>query len=78
MSDVTAVDDLKRRLQVEGGPLIDPGPPGFATVTFVWRAPEGSPVRHVYLEANGVTDFSGYAAVPGTPDSALFPDIFLD
>jgi citronellol/citronellal dehydrogenase len=30
------------------------------------------------LEANGVTDFSGYAAVPGTPDSALFPDIFLD
>ncbi|MEE6387358.1 NAD(P)-dependent oxidoreductase [Microbacterium paraoxydans] len=30
------------------------------------------------LAANGVTDFSGYAAVPGTPDSALFPDIFLD
>lgn len=30
------------------------------------------------LEAAGVTDFSGYAAVPGTPDSALFPDIFLD
>ncbi|WP_353113155.1 NAD(P)-dependent oxidoreductase [Microbacterium sp.] len=30
------------------------------------------------LEADGVTDFSGYAAVPGTPDSALFPDIFLD
>lgn len=30
------------------------------------------------LEAQGVTDFSGYAAVPGTPDSALFPDIFLD
>jgi citronellol/citronellal dehydrogenase len=29
------------------------------------------------LEAAGVTDFSGYAAVPGTPDSALFPDIFL-
>ncbi|EGD22781.1 enterochelin esterase [Rhodococcus hoagii] len=56
MSDVEAVDDLQRRLQVEGGPLIDPGPPGFATVTFVWRAPAGSPVRHVYLEANGVTD----------------------
>ena len=30
------------------------------------------------LEAAGVTDFSGYTAVPGTPDSELFPDIFLD
>ena len=30
------------------------------------------------LEAAGVTDFSGYAAVPGTPDAARFPDIFLD
>ena len=30
------------------------------------------------LEAQGVTDFSGYAAVPGTPDEKLFPDIFLD
>jgi citronellol/citronellal dehydrogenase len=30
------------------------------------------------LEGEGVTDFSGYAAIPGTPDSALFPDIFLD
>lgn len=30
------------------------------------------------LEAAGVTDFSGYAAVPGTPDSELFPDVFLD
>lgn len=29
------------------------------------------------LRAAGVTDFSGYAAVAGTPDSALFPDIFL-
>lgn len=29
------------------------------------------------LEEAGVTDFSGYAAVPGTPDSAMFPDIFL-
>ncbi|MET0734981.1 MAG: NAD(P)-dependent oxidoreductase [Microbacterium sp.] len=29
------------------------------------------------LEAAGVTDFSGYAAVPGTPDDELFPDIFL-
>lgn len=29
------------------------------------------------LEEAGITDFSGYAAVPGTPDEALFPDIFL-
>lgn len=29
------------------------------------------------LEADGVTDFSGYAAVPGTSDDRLFPDIFL-
>ncbi|BDV32102.1 SDR family oxidoreductase [Microbacterium terricola] len=29
------------------------------------------------LEAAGIPDFSGYAAVPGTPDSELFPDIFL-
>jgi len=30
------------------------------------------------LAAAGVTDLSGYAAVPGTPDAELFPDIFLD
>ncbi|GAA1322663.1 NAD(P)-dependent oxidoreductase [Leucobacter albus] len=30
------------------------------------------------LAAEGVTDFSGYAAVPGTPDDRLFPDIFLN
>ncbi|MDF2918327.1 MAG: short chain dehydrogenase [Microbacterium sp.] len=30
------------------------------------------------LEAAGVTDFSSYAAVPGTPDAELFPDVFLD
>lgn len=30
------------------------------------------------LAATGVTDFARYAAVPGTPDEALFPDIFLD
>ena len=30
------------------------------------------------LEEAGVTDFARYAAVPGTPDSELFPDIFLD
>ena len=29
------------------------------------------------LEASGITDFAGYAAVPGTPDDQLFPDIFL-
>jgi len=29
------------------------------------------------LEAAGITDFSAYAATPGTPDSGLFPDIFL-
>ncbi|GAB3151798.1 NAD(P)-dependent oxidoreductase [Microbacterium neimengense] len=34
-------------------------------------------VEEVLAEA-GVTDLSGYAAVPGTPDSAMFPDIFLD
>jgi len=33
-------------------------------------------VEDVLAEA-GVTDFSGYAAVPGTPDGRLFPDIFL-
>ncbi|MCJ1708289.1 NAD(P)-dependent oxidoreductase [Microbacterium sp. VKM Ac-2923] len=30
------------------------------------------------LLAAGVTDFAGYAAVPGTPDEAMYPDIFLD
>jgi len=30
------------------------------------------------LAAAGVTDFSGYAAVPGTPDERMYPDIFLD
>jgi citronellol/citronellal dehydrogenase len=30
------------------------------------------------LAAAGITDLSRYAAVPGTPDSALVPDIFLD
>ncbi|WP_029144917.1 SDR family oxidoreductase [Microbacterium luticocti] len=34
-------------------------------------------VEDVLAEA-GVTDLSGYAAVPGTPDAELFPDIFLD
>lgn len=33
-------------------------------------------VEDVLMDA-GVTDFSGYAAVPGTPDDRLFPDIFL-
>jgi len=30
------------------------------------------------LEADGVTDFSKYAAVPGTPDEQLFPDTYRD
>ena len=30
------------------------------------------------LRDAGVTDFTQYAAVPGTPDAELFPDIFLD
>lgn len=30
------------------------------------------------LRGAGITDFSGYAATPGTPDTELFPDIFLD
>ncbi|MFV0375418.1 SDR family oxidoreductase [Microbacterium sp.] len=34
-------------------------------------------VEDVLAEA-GITDLSGYAAVPGTPDAELFPDIFLD
>ncbi|NNH05168.1 NAD(P)-dependent oxidoreductase [Microbacterium ulmi] len=29
------------------------------------------------LRDAGITDLSGYAAVPGTPDDELFPDIFL-
>ncbi len=29
------------------------------------------------LEEAGVTEFGRYAAVPGTPDEALYPDIFL-
>ncbi|MCR2783351.1 MULTISPECIES: NAD(P)-dependent oxidoreductase [unclassified Microbacterium] len=33
-------------------------------------------VEDVLADA-GVTDFAKYAAVPGTPDSELFPDIFL-
>lgn len=33
-------------------------------------------VEDVLAEA-GITDLAGYAAVPGTPDEALYPDIFL-
>jgi citronellol/citronellal dehydrogenase len=33
-------------------------------------------VEDVLADA-GVTDLSGYAAVPGTPDEALIPDVFL-
>ena len=34
-------------------------------------------VEDVLTDA-GISDFSRYAAVPGTPDDALFPDLFLD
>ncbi|MFP5305119.1 MAG: SDR family oxidoreductase [Gammaproteobacteria bacterium] len=34
-------------------------------------------VDEAVLRKSGVTDFSRYAAVPGTPDSALAPDFFL-
>lgn len=34
-------------------------------------------VEEVLRDA-GVTDFARYAATPGTPDSELYPDIFLD
>ncbi|MBO1902515.1 NAD(P)-dependent oxidoreductase [Leucobacter weissii] len=34
-------------------------------------------VEEVLAEA-GITDLAGYAAIPGTPDESLFPDIFLD
>lgn len=30
------------------------------------------------LASAGITDFSAYAAVPGTPDDELLPDFFLD
>lgn len=30
------------------------------------------------LRAAGIQDFAKYAAVPGTPDEQLYPDIFLD
>lgn len=49
-------DLVERRLRDEGSPLIDPGPPGRVTATFVFRVPAGSGIRHVYLEANGITD----------------------
>ena len=35
-------------------------------------------IVEVVLAEAGVTDFARYAAIPGTPDSQLFPDIFLD
>jgi citronellol/citronellal dehydrogenase len=34
-------------------------------------------IDELVLRAAGQTDFSRYAAVPGTPDSALAPDLFL-
>jgi len=47
---------VERRLRDEGSPLIDPGPPGTVTATFVYRVPADSGIRHVYLDANGITD----------------------
>ena len=41
-----------------------------------YRSGQSLIVEDVLAEA-GVTDFSGYAAVPGTPEERLFPDIFL-
>ena len=54
--DIHAVDLLERRLHREGAPLIDPGPAGHVTATFVFRVPAGSGIRHVYLDAHGITD----------------------
>jgi citronellol/citronellal dehydrogenase len=34
-------------------------------------------IDELVLRGEGQTDFSRYAAVPGTPDSALAPDLFL-
>ena len=74
MFGVTSAAVLEQRLRVEGGPLIDPGPPGFVTATFVWRAPVGSPVRHVHLDANGITDRRdlGNSALRQVPGSDLW------
>ncbi|WFR72654.1 enterochelin esterase [Prescottella defluvii] len=74
MFDVAPAAVLERRLRAEGGPLIDPGPPGFVTATFVWRAPAGSPVRHVNLDANGITDRRdlGGSALRQVPGSDLW------
>lgn len=53
---VVDADALEDRLRQEGSPLIDPGPPGHVTATFAFRVPADSGIRHVYLEANGITD----------------------
>ncbi|WP_305093550.1 enterochelin esterase [Prescottella sp. R16] len=71
---------LAERLRTEGGPLIDPGPPGRVTATFVWRAPEDSTVSHVYLDANGITDRrtperNALQQVPGTDLWAIVLEI---
>ncbi|AQA21172.1 esterase family protein [Rhodococcus sp. MTM3W5.2] len=67
---------MRRRFDASGGPLVGPGPPGHVTATFIWRRPPGSPVRHVYLDANGITDRNcpdrnALTPVPGTDLWAL-------
>ncbi|MFC0453078.1 enterochelin esterase [Rhodococcus jostii] len=80
-----SVDDLTRedvpafwdRLAAVGSPLIesDGADPGCVVATFCWRDPEGdertSRTRHVYLDANGITDRSrperaALSRLPGT------------
>lgn len=73
---VSDADVLRRRLAASGGPLVDPGPPGCVTATFVWPQPANSPVRHVYLDANGITDrhrpdLAALTPIPGSDLWAL-------
>ncbi|MFD9660590.1 enterochelin esterase [Rhodococcus sp. NPDC059968] len=80
-----SIDDLTRddvpafwdRLAAAGSPVIEPdgADPGCVVATFCWRDPEGdertSRTRHVYLDANGITDRSrleraALSRLPGT------------
>ena len=82
---VRSIDDLTRdgvpafwdRLAAAGSPLIEPdgADPGCVIATFCWRDPDGeertSRTRHVYLDANGITDRSrleqaALSRLPGT------------
>lgn len=64
-------DTLRARLTRAGGPLLDPGPPGCTTATFVWRSTNPA-VRHVYLEANGITDRRRPTELQRIPGSDLW------